>query len=65
MCMSTSRMDMGRAQGSVFMSSLPPEAYTSRSAQAGMKRATGSPSWKWPCSKSCINATDVIGLVIE
>ena len=61
-----SRMVIGLATGSrrgAPAASAP--AYTRTSANSGRYFASGSSSWNLPCSKSCISATPVIGLVIE
>ena len=58
-------MRTGSVAGTVSGLFWLPPAHTRASANAGMKRETGSLSSNAPSSHSIIAATEVIGLVIE
>ena len=65
MCVSRCHIRTGSVAGTVTGLFWLPPAQTRASANAGMKRSTGSLSSNAPSSHSSIAATDVIGLVIE
>ena len=58
-------MRIGSVSGTVTGLSDEPPVKTRASANAGMKRETGSVSSKAPSSQSIMAATEVTGLVIE
>ena len=51
--------------GAVCATSAPLAPLTFRLANSGMNFDTGSESFHFPCSQSCIMATPVIGLVMD